>query len=47
MRAGDIVPAVVPSVEAASIQARAGTLRVTIDKKGFAWTSKTGRRLNS
>jgi penicillin-binding protein 1A len=40
MREGDVVPAIVRSVEAASIEARAGTLRVTIDKKGFAWTSK-------
>jgi penicillin-binding protein 1A len=40
MREGDVVPAIVRSVEAAAIEARAGTLRVTIDKKGFAWTSK-------
>jgi penicillin-binding protein 1A len=36
----DIVPAVVTDVEAASIDLRAGTYRVTIDKKGFAWTRR-------
>lgn len=41
MRAGDIVPAVVTGVEGTTIVARAGTLRVTIDRKGYAWTGKT------
>jgi penicillin-binding protein 1A len=41
MRDGDIVPAVVRAADAALIDARSGTLRVTIDRKGFAWTSKT------
>jgi penicillin-binding protein 1A len=40
MRDGDVVPAVVRSAEPAVIQARAGALTVTIDKKGFSWTSK-------
>jgi penicillin-binding protein 1A len=40
MRQGDIVPAVVRTVEAAGIQARAGGLRVSIDRKGFAWTNR-------
>src|SRR5215831_2324011 len=39
--ASDIVPAIVSEVDAASIQLRAGAYRVTIDKKGFAWTRKT------
>src|SRR5258708_22980401 len=38
---GDIVPAVVTDVDAAGIHVRAGDYRVTIDKKGFAWTRKT------
>jgi len=40
MRIGQIVPAVVTAVEGATINARAGTLKVTIDKKGYAWTNK-------
>ena len=40
MRDGDVVPAVVRSAEAAAITARAGALRVTIDKKGFALDGK-------
>ena len=40
MREGDVVPAVVRAVDAGSIDARAGTLRVMIDKKGFAWTNR-------
>jgi penicillin-binding protein 1A len=40
MAAGDVVPAVVTSVEGAAIHLRAGALAVTIDKKGFAWTGK-------
>jgi penicillin-binding protein 1A len=45
MHDGDIVPAVVRSADAAAIDARAGALRVTIDKKGFGWTSKAGNQL--
>src|SRR5688572_25084535 len=45
MHDGDIVPAVVRSADAAAIDARAGALRVTIAKKGFAWTSKAGNSL--
>src|SRR3954447_8266538 len=41
MAAGDIVPAVVSAIEGTSIVARAGTLQVTIDRKGYAWTNKT------
>jgi penicillin-binding protein 1A len=41
MKVGDIVPAVVLVADGAVIQLRAGALRVTIDKKGFAWTGKT------
>ena len=40
MRVGDVVPAVVRQVEPAAIEARAGGLQVTIDKKGYAWTNK-------
>ena len=40
MRAGDIVPAVVTAADGKAIQLRAGSLRVTIDHKGFAWTGK-------
>jgi len=45
MRAGDIVPAVVRTADAAVIDARAGTLRLVIDRKGFGWTSKAGNQL--
>jgi penicillin-binding protein 1A len=38
---GDIVPAIVSDVDAASIRLRAGRFTVTIDKKGYAWTRKT------
>jgi penicillin-binding protein 1A len=41
MKADDIVPAVVLNADGAMIQLRAGALRVTIDRKGFAWTGKT------
>jgi penicillin-binding protein 1A len=41
MAAGDIVPAVVVASEGGTIVAHAGKLRVTIDRKGFAWTGKT------
>jgi penicillin-binding protein 1A len=40
MRDGDIVPAVVTGVEAGAIRLRAGRLAVTIDRKGFAWTTR-------
>jgi penicillin-binding protein 1A len=40
MRQADIVPAVVTAVEANAIQARAGALSITIDRKGFAWTNR-------
>ena len=40
MRDGDVVPAVVTAVDAGALQARAGRLAVTIDRKGFAWTRK-------
>jgi penicillin-binding protein 1A len=40
MRDGDVVPAVVQRVEPAGIDARAGALRVSIDRKGFAWTNR-------
>jgi penicillin-binding protein 1A len=41
MRQGDVVPAVVTGAQAGAIQARAGRLALTIDRKGFAWTRKT------
>src|SRR4051812_170638 len=41
MAAGDIVPAVVSGVEGTAIVAHAGPLRVSIDRKGYAWTNKT------
>jgi penicillin-binding protein 1A len=41
MREGQVVPAVVTSADGATIQARAGSLLATIDRKGFAWTRKT------
>src|SRR5688572_2031742 len=40
MNAGDIVPAVVLDKDAPVLHARAGQLRVTVDRKGFAWTGK-------
>jgi penicillin-binding protein 1A len=45
MRVGDVVPAVVLDVEAGVIHARAGALRVTIDKKGSAWAGKPAGQL--
>jgi penicillin-binding protein 1A len=45
MRDGDIVTAVVRSADADGIEARAGALKVSIDKKGFSWTSKAGDKL--
>jgi penicillin-binding protein 1A len=41
MAAGDVVPAVVSAFEGTTIVARAGALRVAIDRKGYAWTNKT------
>jgi penicillin-binding protein 1A len=45
VREGDIVPAVVTSIDAAGIHARIGSLRVLIDRKGFAWTGKAAAQL--
>jgi penicillin-binding protein 1A len=45
MRAGDVVPAVVIDVEGGGIRARAGALRVTIDRKGSAWAGKPAGQL--
>src|SRR5688572_10242763 len=42
LREGDVVPAIVRTAEAAAIEARVGALRVTLDKKGFAWAAKPG-----
>jgi len=42
---GDIVPAIVSAVDAASIRLRAGRYTVTIDKKGYAWTRKAPAQL--
>ena len=41
MSAGQIVPAVVTAVDGTAIQLRVGSTRVTIDRKGYAWTGKT------
>ena len=45
MREGQVVPAVVTAVDAVAIEARAGSLTMTIDRKGFAWTRKAGPQL--
>jgi penicillin-binding protein 1A len=45
MTAGQIVPAVVTAVDGATIQLRAGALRVSVDKKGYAWTNKAPAQL--
>jgi penicillin-binding protein 1A len=45
MRDGDVVPAVVRSADAGSIDARAGNLRIVIDRKGFAWAAKPAAQL--
>ena len=42
---GDVVPAVVSDVEPSGIQLRVGDYRLTIDKKGYAWTRKTPAQL--
>jgi penicillin-binding protein 1A len=47
MRQADIVPAVVAAVEGGVIKARAGALRVTIDRKGSAWTNRKPETLVS
>ena len=47
MRDGDVVPAIVRSADAATIDARAGTLRIVIDRKGFAWAAKPANQLVS
>ena len=41
MKESEIVPAVVTRAEGAAIELRAGSITVTVDKKGFAWTGKT------
>jgi penicillin-binding protein 1A len=40
MRSGDVMPAVVTAIDGATIQLRAGSARITIDRKGYAWTGK-------
>ncbi len=40
MTAGQIVPAVVTAVDGAAIHLRVGDMRVTIDRKGYAWAGK-------
>jgi penicillin-binding protein 1A len=42
---GDIVPAVVSGTDGTTIDLRAGSYQVTIDKKGYAWTHKTPAQL--
>jgi len=39
--ANDVIPAVVTDADGATIHLRAADYRITIDKKGFAWTRKT------
>jgi penicillin-binding protein 1A len=41
MAAGQIVPAIVTSLDKMSITARAGRLELKIDRKGYAWAGKT------
>jgi penicillin-binding protein 1A len=41
MTVNDVVPAVVTNADGATIQLRAGALRILVDKKGFGWTGKT------
>ena len=45
MHVGEVVPAVVAAIEGGAIKARAGTLTVTMDRKGFSWTGKTAAQL--
>ena len=47
MRQGQVVPAVVTAVDASALEARAGALTVTVDKKGFAWTRRSATQLVS
>ena len=42
---GAIVPAVVADIDGTTIHARAGGYRITIDRKGYAWTRKTPPQL--
>jgi penicillin-binding protein 1A len=41
MSVNDIVPAIVTGIESTGIQLRVGKLRVTVDRKGYAWIGKT------
>src|SRR3954449_12603795 len=41
MKESEIVPAVVTRADGAAIELRAGSINVTVDRKGFAWTGKT------
>ncbi len=45
MAVEQVVPAVVLSVDATAIQARAGALRVRIDSSGYGWTRRTPPKL--
>ena len=45
MREGDVVPAVVAAIDGAAMQLRAGALRVTIDRRGYAWTGRRPAQL--
>ena len=45
MAANDIVPAVVTEAGEGTIDLRAGSLHLTIDRKGFAWANKTAAQL--
>ena len=45
MNPGQIVPAVVTSVEPQAIRLRAGALAISIDRKGYAWTNKQPAQL--
>jgi penicillin-binding protein 1A len=40
IRSGDVVPAVVAAIDAATIHLRAGRTRIAVDRKGYAWTGK-------
>jgi len=45
MHEHDVVPAVVTAVDGVALELRAGGLRVTIDRKGYAWTRRPAARL--
>jgi len=45
MSPGQLIPAVVTAVDPSSIQLRAGALRITVDRKGFAWTRRPSSAL--